>query len=152
MRRRNRFRNPRFQRRLGLGLIAAGGLLAAFGAARRADGGSNATYYLDVLGIVVALAGAAIETMSAQLFLAADQQSARRRAIALLVGGLVTGFAGCVLASVVAEDDNALVSATGLFALVAGCGAGLAGFLSLIWFFGGDYAAKRIERLSEEEW
>jgi len=36
--------------------------------------------------------------------------------------------------------------------MVGGVGAGLAGIFSLGWFYGGNYAAKRVEKLSEEEW
>lgn len=148
-----RLANPRVQRRLGIALIALGGLLSAAGGYLRAGDGGSATYYLDVLGLMLVIAGAVFETRSAQLFLAARPQSARRRALAFAVVGVIAGLTGCIAASRIADDDApALLSGLALFGLVGGFGLGLSGLLSLAFFYGGDYAARRIETLSEEEW
>ena len=153
MKPRRRFSNPTQQRRFAVGLIAFGGALAGLGAALRADGGSPSSYFLDVLGWFVVVAGAVLEAKTAQLFLAAFPRPARRRAIAFAVVGVIAALAGCVVASAVVDRDSpALLSAVAMFGLVAGIGLGLAGLFSLGWYFGGDYAAGRIEKLSEEDW
>lgn len=153
MKRRNRLANPRAQRRIGAAVIALGGLLAAIGGYRRAGDGSSATYLLDIIGIFAVLAGAVIETRSAQLFLAAYPISAQRRAFAFAVIGVIAGLTGCIAAARIVDNDQPpLLSGIAMFGLVGGLGLGLAGLLSLAWFYGGDYAARRIEKLSEEDW
>lgn len=134
--------------------MAVGGVLAAVGAAiRNGSGGSNETYLLDAAGLLTAVSGAVIEAKTADLFFEATPVSAMRRAIALAFGGIVAALSGCVLASFVFDDSaHALLPAGAMFILVGGAGAGLAGLFSLAWYYGGEYAAKRIERLSDQEW
>jgi hypothetical protein len=158
VRHRRRLSNPSTQRRLGIGLIALGGVLAGLGAFVRAvtmDGSAShsAAYLLDSGGWLAILAGAVVEARAAQLFLMATPGPARRRAVLFWVLGLLAGLAGCVLASTASGDDApALVPAGAMFVLVSGVGFGLTGFFSLAWFYGGEYAGRRIEKLSDEEW
>lgn len=152
MKPRHRLANPRLQRRLGVTIIALGGVLAGTGAAIRAATDNPATYYLDTLGWFTAIAGAAFEVKSASLFFVATPRSARRRAVAFAMAGVAAGLAGCVAASTIGDDAPALLSGACMALLVSGFGFGLAGLLGLGWFFGGEYAAARIEKLSDEEW
>jgi hypothetical protein len=155
---RRRFSNPSVQRRLGVGLIVLGGVLAGLGALMRAmtrDGSAShsAAYLLDSCGWLIVVAGAVVEARAAQLFLQATPRPASRRAVSFWVLGLLAGLTGCVLASKVSADDTpALVAAGAMFVLISGIGFGLAGFFSLAWYYGGEYAGRRIEKLSDEEW
>jgi hypothetical protein len=135
-------------------LLAAGAVLAGLGAAWRAgESSSNSSYYLDALAWLVVAAGAAVEAVSANLFFQVQPRFARRRALLLAIPGVIAGIAGCYLASAVFDSDSSPFAAgVANAALVGGIGAGLAGFFSLAWFYGGAYAARRIEKLSEEDW
>lgn len=153
MKSRRRFSNPKNQRRLAVGVIAIGGALAGLGAWLRAGDGSNSSFYLDVAGWFTVVAGAVLEAKSAQLFLAASPRAARRRAAAYTAFGVIAALTGCAVASAVVDGDSPpFVSAIAMFGLVGGIGLGLAGLLSLGWYYGGDYAAGRVEKLSDEEW
>jgi hypothetical protein len=157
VKRTNRFLNPVVKRWIALAIIVAGGLFAAAGAVVRATAaGSDAqssSYLLDVAGWLTVVAGAVLEARAAQLFLQAFPRSAKRRAISFTTFGLPAALIGCVLASTVADSDApALVAGAAMFVLLAGAGIGLAGLFSLGWFYGGDYAASRIERMGDDDW
>ena len=158
MRRRRRLSNPVVKRRIALGVIGLGAALAGIAQLIResttgGSGSNSATYLLDVLGWLMVLAGAVIEASTAQIFFPAQPIPSSRRAIAFAVLGLVAAVFGCVLTSMVADGDTpAIVSAAGMSVLVIGVGLGLAGFFSLAWYYGGDYAARRIERLGDDDW
>lgn len=153
MKRPHPFANPAAQRRLAAAVLLLGGVLAALGAALRSANYGSATYYLDVLGWLTAVAGAGLEAKSAQLFLAAVPRPARRRAVAFAALGPIAALAGCVISSAVVDQRTpAVVAGIAMGGLVGGAGFGLAGLLSLGWYYGGDYAAGRIEKLSDEEW
>ena len=155
MKRPGPFANPVAKRRIAVGVICLGGLLAGAGTLWRAqnDGAGNGTYLLDIAGWLTAAAGALLEAKSSLLFFQVFPSSSRRRAIVFAVLGIVAALAGCIVASTVADDDApALLSAATMTALVGGVGFGLAGLFSLAANYGGDYAARRIEKLGDEEW
>jgi hypothetical protein len=132
--------------------MLAGGTFAAFGAGLRASGTGNGAFLFDVLGWFIACAGAVVEARSAGFWFEVKPAPVRRRAILLLVLGLAGGLAGCITASTVAADAGPMPEAAAMLVLVAGAGAVLAGGFSLAWTIGGDYAGRRIEQLSDEEW
>lgn len=155
MRRPGRFANPAVKRRIAVGVVCAGGMIAGFGALWRAvdDGAGNATYFLDVVGWLSVVAGALLEARMSVLFFQAFPTASRRRAVAFILFGVPAALGGCIVASMLADEDTpALLSAAAMTALVAGVGFGLAGLFSLGATYGGDYAARRIETLGEEEW
>lgn len=152
-RRRPRGRSPHARRRLALGLLAAGAALGGFGGALRAADAESAAALAIVTGILVVLAGAAVEALAAQRFLQALPASARRRALVLACCGFIAAIGGCVLASTAFDADAPWpLAGWALATLVGGIGAALGGIGSLAAFHGGDYAARRIERLSDEDW
>jgi MFS family permease len=78
---------------------------------------------------------------------------ARRRAIILATGGLGMVLLACgTLAAWERAQLTGWLRAI-LAALYTGAfGAGLGGLLTLAWHYGGDYASRRIEHLSEDDW
>jgi hypothetical protein len=145
------------KRRIALGIIVSGGLFAAAGAVIRAtEAGSDArgaSYLFDVAGWLTVVAGAVLEARTAQLFLQAFPRAAKRRAISFATFGVLAALIGFVIASTVADSRApAAAVAAAMFVLVAGAGTGLAGLFSLGWFYGGDYAAGRIEKMGDDDW
>jgi hypothetical protein len=155
VRRPGRFANPVVKRRIAVGVICLGGLLAGTAALLRAlDGGQGSgTYLLDVAGWLTVITGAVLDARASQIFFQVDPAASRRRAIAFVALGVAAALAGCVVASMVADDDSpAALSAGAMFVLVAGVGFGLAGLFGLGASHGADYAARRIAKLGEEDW
>jgi hypothetical protein len=155
VRRPGRFANPVVKRRIAVGVICLGGLLAGTAALLRAlDGGlGSETYLLDVAGWLTVITGAVLEARASQVFFQVDPAASRRRAIAFVALGVAAALAGCIVASMVADDDSPVaLSAGAMFVLVAGAGFGLAGLFSLGASHGADYAARRIANLGEEDW
>ncbi len=146
------------RRRLSLTLIGVAATVAGAGGTIRAtaldgSGRDSATYLLDVVAWLVMLTAAANEAFAANPFFQIDPRAARRRAILLASVGLFASLLGCYLASWVFEDSSpAILPGVANAVLVSGMGALLAGLLSLGWSYGGNYAARRIEKLSEEDW
>jgi hypothetical protein len=156
MRRRpRRLSSPIVRRRLAVGLIVAGGVVAGLGAARRAASSDapSSTYLFDSVGLLIVIVGAVLEVMTAQLFLLVAPAPARRRAIALTGGGVVGAITSCLLLST-AFDANAPWPLAGVTSaiMVAGVGAFVGGLFSLLVFHGSDYAARRINEMSQDEW
>jgi len=156
LRRRRRLSNPIVKRRIAVVVIVFGAALAGVAQLIRESSfgnSSSATYLLDVLGWLVMVAGAVIEASAAQIFFPAQPVPTRRRAFTFAVLGVIAAVLGCVLTSMVADDDTpAIVAGVTMFVLVCGIGFGLAGAFSLAWYYGGDYAARRIERLGDDDW
>jgi hypothetical protein len=151
-------RNPLRVRRIGLALIALAALLAATATWQRdhlAPGSSarSATYLLDVLGWFLAIAGAVLEAKIGDLLLNAGQRAARRRAIVFAVIGLGASLTACITIPGRSDAAFSVPLRAGLAAvLVGGIGIGLGGAATLIWFYGGRYAADRIAKMGEEDW
>jgi Na+/proline symporter len=157
VRRPGRFANPVVKRRIAVGVICLGGLLAGIAALLRAQdngpGSNSGTYLLDVTGWLTVVTGAVLEARASQVFFQVDPAASRRRAIAFVALGVAAALAGCIVASMVADDDSPVaLSAGAMFVLVAGAGFGLAGLFSLGASHGADYAARRIANLGEEDW
>jgi len=155
VRRPGRFANPVVKRRIAVGVICLGGLRAGKNALLRAlDGGQGSeTYLLDVAGWLTVITGAVLEARASQVFFQVEPAANRRRAIAFVALGVAAALAGCIVASMVADDESpAALSAGAMFVLVAGAGFGLAGLFSLGASHGADYAARRIANLGEEDW
>lgn len=135
--------------------MSVGAATGFLGGALRASehGGASGSSLPIVAGFLVVLAGAAVEALTAQLFLQVMPNLARRRALALSLGGVGGALLGCVLGST-AFDAGAPWPLAGLATatLVGGVGAALGGLASLAAYHGGDYAARRIEQLSDEDW
>jgi hypothetical protein len=155
---RRRLNNPLGLRRLGLTLVLAGAVCAGLATWLRdhlapGTGRHNATYLLDVAGWVLAVAGAVIEARIGDLLLTADQPAARRRAVLFAVAGLGAALTACVTIPLRSAGASATLLRAALAAiLVGGIGVGLGGLATLGWFYGGRYAARRIERMGEDDW
>lgn len=151
-------RNPLALRRLGLAAVILGAILAGFATwlrDRLAPGSQrhSATYFLDVAGWMLAVAGAVLEAKVGDRLLTARQPAARRRAIAFALGGLGAALVGCTTIPLGSAGTSASPLRAALAAvLVGGFGVGLGGLLTLGWFYGGRYAERRIERMGEDDW
>ena len=153
MRRRRRLSNPIVKRRIALVVIVIGAALAGVAQLIRESSSDSSTYLLDVVGWIVVVAGSVIEASTAQILFPAQPVPTRRRATSFAALGVIAAVLGCVLTSMVADNDTpAIVSGMTMFVLVGGIGLGLAGTFSLAWYYGGDYAARRIERLGDDDW
>jgi drug/metabolite transporter (DMT)-like permease len=139
-------------RRLGLGLVVAGAVLAGLSRGIRADRGTdqaNWTYVLDVVAVLLAVAGAIFEARTADLLFNFAPRAARRHAFLRLVGGVLVGLLACVLLSFV---DQPVVHSLAAGVILLGVGIGAGGLFSLVWYYGGGYAADRIQERSKEDW
>jgi hypothetical protein len=150
--------NPLALRRLGLGSVFLGALLAGLAAwlRDRLSPGStrhSATYFLDVAGWLLAVAGAVLEARVGDLLLTARQPAARRRAVLFALGGLGAALVACATIPLRSSGASATPLRAALAAvLVGGFGVGLGGLVTLGWFYGGRYAERRIERMGEDDW
>lgn len=133
-------------------MIAFGALSASAGAALRASGSGGGTFLLDAAGWLIAAAGAVLEARSAGMWFDIQPTAVRRRAVAFASLGVIGALGGCIAASVFSSDRGALLQSGAMLALVGGVGFGLAGFGALAWTIGGDYAARRIEQLGDDDW
>ncbi len=138
--------------------MVGGALAAGLGTGLRAwlppsVHGRNATYLLDTLGLVLAVAAAVCEARVGAMLLDYGDRRARRRAIILAAGGLGTALLAC---GTIAAWERAQLAGwlRGILAAfyTGAFGAGLGGLLTLAWHYGGDYASRRIEHLSEDDW
>jgi hypothetical protein len=151
-------KNPLALRRLGLGLVFLGALLAGCASWLRdrlpaGDVGHGSTYLLDVAGWFLVVAGAVLEAKVGDLLLTARQPAARRRAILFAVVGLGAALAACATIPLRSSGASASPLRAALAAvLVGGFGLGLGGLATLGWFYGGRYAERRIERMGEDDW
>jgi len=150
--------SPGGRQRLSLLLIAVSALLAGAGAFVRATESPGSSthssgYFFDVAGWLLACAAAIVEARVSDIFFQFSERKQKRRALSLTLVGILCALIGCYFASLlVGRDSPTVLAALANAAMVGGVGAGLAGIFSLGWFYGGNYAAKRVEKLSEEEW
>jgi hypothetical protein len=102
---------------------------------------------------LIVVVSAVQEARAAQFFFPGFPVATRRRAIAFVILGFLGAIGGCVAASIVSDDDSpAVVAAVAMFVLVAGVGSLLSGAFTLGWHYGGDYAARRVEQMREDDW
>jgi hypothetical protein len=137
---------------MSLGLILTGAVLAglADGVREAADTGeANWTFFLDVVGLLLVLGGSVLEARSADLLFTFASAQTRRRALILLITGLVEFVIACVLLSKL--DQPILRGAAGAL-LMGGIGIGAGGLFSLVWIYGGNYAAERIQDRAKDDW
>jgi drug/metabolite transporter (DMT)-like permease len=144
--------NPLHISRLGLALVVAGALLAGLGDGIREaaqTGEANWTFFLDVMGLLFALAGGVLEARSADLLFTFAPAETRRRALIRLIAGIAAMLVACVaLGSVDEPFPRGLAGAL----LMAGIGFGSGGLFSLAWIYGGGYAANQIQDRADDDW
>jgi hypothetical protein len=144
--------NPLRIRRMSLGLILTGAVLAGSADGVREAAGTgeaNWTFFLDVMGLLLVLGGSALEARSADLLFTFAPAQTRRRALILLITGLVAFLFACVLLSKL--DQPIFRGAAGAL-LMGGIGIGAGGLFSLVWIYGGNYAAERIQDRANDDW
>jgi hypothetical protein len=147
--------SPRGALRLTLTIILLGGFVAGIGTWLRDEisGGNDAwTYFLDTAGLLIAVAGAALDfRASGRLAEFAEGQIGRRGAL-LLLAGTAAAISSCLVLgwsdSLSSPFLRGLLSA----ALTAGIGYGLAGFMEIGWFRGGTWLERRIGQRIDEDW
>ena len=70
-----------------------------------------------------------------------------------LIAGVSLSLLACVLLSLdPADSQSKTVSGFAEGFLLSGIGATLAGFLSVLWVFGGAKAGEKMERMNDEDW
>jgi hypothetical protein len=144
--------DPRQLRRTGLALVVGGALLAGLGDGVREAAGTgeaNWTFFLDVVGLLLALAGGVLEARSADLMFTFAPAETRGRALIRLIAAIPTVLVTCV--SLGAIEQPVFRGAAGAI-LMLGIGFGAGGLFSMAWIYGGGYAADRIQRRSEDDW
>lgn len=152
------FANPLRMRRLGYGVILLAAGIAGLAAWLRGRTGSgtgahSATYYLDALSWLFAVAGALIAAWVGEMLLSAEHRKTRRQAILTALVGLGAAITACATIPIRTSTDEGLAVGAGLSALLVGsAGIGLSGLATLVWFFGGRYAADRIQKMGEDDW
>jgi hypothetical protein len=150
------FANPRFASKVGLTVIAAGGLVAGLGNLIRVlqdSGDAQWTFLLDSLGLLIAIVGAALD-FRAQLRLEAfDPKGTKRRGAFLLLGGLIGTIGGCwALGWIFTGGTQPVLQFLIAAIMTAGIGALVDGFIHIGWFGSGDYLERRIAQRADEEW
>jgi hypothetical protein len=143
---------PRHLRWTSLGLILAGALLAGLGDGLREAAGTgeaNWTFVLDMVGLLLALAGAVFEVRSADIMFGFAPAETRRRALIRVIAAILTILVMCVALGAI--DQPVLRGAAGAL-LMFGIGFGLGGLFSLAWIYGGGYAADRIQDRANDDW
>ena len=143
--------NPLRLRRISLGLILSGALLVGLGDGIREAAGTgeaNWTFFLDVVGLLLALAGGVLEARSADLMFTFSPAETRGRALIRLIAAIPAVLVTCV--SLGAIDQPVLRGAAGAI-LMFGIGFGAGGLFSLAWIYGGAYAADRIQQRSDDD-
>jgi hypothetical protein len=152
------FANPLRIRRLGYALVSAAAIFAALAIWLRSrtdpgTGSHSATYYLDVLSWLLAFGGAMLVAWVGEILLSAEHRRTRRHAILAAFTGLGAAIIACATIPIRTSTDEGLIARILLAGLmVGGFGIGLSGLATLVWFFGGRYAADRIQHMGEEDW
>jgi hypothetical protein len=144
--------NPVGLRRASLGLIVIGAVIAGVsdGVRAAADSGeANWTYALDVIGILLAVAGGVLEAQSADMMSAFAPDETRRRALVRVIAAIPATLIVCV--SLGALDQPVVRGAAGAL-LVLNLGFGLGGLFTLAWIYGGSYAANRIQDRVDDDY
>lgn len=142
-------------RRVAMGLVLTAALLAAGALVLRdraaAADRARVTHLLDAAAWLIAILGAAAEARVGAIFFEARPRATRRRALLLAVGGTLGLLGGCIVLSLDRNAvDAAVPRAVAAGALVAGLGGGLGGLLTLVWYYGGSYAADRIAEFDDD--
>jgi hypothetical protein len=156
--RRRFFANPLRVSRLGYGVIVfaagLGGSAAWFRSRTETGTGTHsATYYLDALSWLLVVFGALLVAWVGELLLSAEHRRTRRQAILTAILGLGAAITACATIPIRTSTDEGLAVRIGLSALMLlGAGVGLSGIATLVWFFGGRYAADRIQHMGEDDW
>jgi hypothetical protein len=152
---RARWNNPRAALRLALSVILVGSLVAGIGAWLREeiDGKNDQwTYFLDTLGLLIAVAGAVLDFRASARLAEFGEVRARRPGAIQLLAGTATVIAACLILgwsdAISSPIGRGLLSA----ALTGGIGFGLAGFMHIGWFRGGEWLERRIEQRIDEDW
>jgi len=147
--------SPRGALRLTLTIILLGGFIAGIGAWLRDDdsGGNDGwTYLLDTAGLLIAVAGAALDFRASGRLAEFGEGQNRWRGALLLLAGTAAALTSCLVLgwsdSVSSPFLRGLLSAV----LTAGIGSGLAGFMEIGWFRGGDWLERRIGQRIDEDW
>jgi hypothetical protein len=144
--------NPLDLRRISLGLILAGAVLAGLGDGIRSTSGTgeaNWTFFLDVIGLLLAVAGGVLEAKSADIMFDFAPAETRFRALVRLIAAFPAAL--IILVSLNSLDLSVLRGAAGSL-LVLCVGIGLGGLFSLVWIYGGNYAAERIQDRANDDW
>ena len=152
---RARWNDPRTALRLTLILIAAGGVIAGIGAWLRAEITGRAdqwTYFLDSAGLLIAVAGAALDFRAVSRIADVAPGFGRRRGVIELLAGTIAAAGACVVLGWSDRIDSPVAKGVLAAILTAGIGYGLAGFVQIGWFRGGDWLERRIEQRIDEEW
>lgn len=147
--------NPRTALRRSAGLMVTGGFLAGIGTwLRDRNTGSNDqwTYYFDTAGLLIAVIGAGLDFRATAHMAEFRPETVRRRAGLLATFGLICALGACVVLGWASSLDAPAVRGLLAGIMTAGIGAGLAGFVEIGWFSGGDWLERRIEQRSDEEW
>ena len=148
--------NPATAQKFALGTLLAGGLVAGLGNLIRdlsAAGTAQWTFLLDVIGLLLAIFGAAWDFRTQLRFGDFDPKRTKRRGTILLTAGLVGSFGGCwLLGWVIAEDTQPLLGFVTATIMTSGIGAVIDGFVHIGWFGSGDYLDRRIAQRSQDEW
>jgi hypothetical protein len=137
---------------MSLGLILTGAVLAGLGDGIRAAAGTgeaNWTFFLDVVGLLLAVAGGVLEAKSADIMVDFAPAETRFRALVRLIAAFPVAL--IILVSLNSFDQSVLRGAAGGL-LVLCVGIGLGGLFSLAWIYGGGYAAERILERREDDW
>jgi hypothetical protein len=152
---RARWNSPRGALRLTITIILLGGVVAGIGAWLRDEipGGNDAwTYFLDTAGLLIAVAGAALDFRASGRLAEFAEGQIRRRGAILLLAGTAAAVTSCLVLgwsdSVSSPFFRGLLTAV----LTAGIGFGLAGFMEIGWFRGGDWLERRIGQRVDEDW
>jgi hypothetical protein len=137
---------------MSLGWILTGAVLAGLADGVREAAGTgeaNWTFFLDVVGLLLVFGGSVLEARSADFFFTFAPAQTRRRALILLITGLVAFLFACVLLS---ELDQPFLRGAAGALLMGGIGIGAGGLFSLVWIYGGNYAAERIQDRANDDW
>jgi hypothetical protein len=146
--------DPLRLRRISLGLVVVGALVAGLGSGIRAasdSGQANWTFLLDVVGLLTAITGGVFEARTADMLFDFAPGTARRRALFRLILGIQVTLIACVsLGS--SSLDNPFLHGGASAMVVLGIGFGAGGLFSLLWYYGGRYAADHMQERSNDDW
>ena len=156
MKRSRRLGPQELQRRAFLSMLGAG-IVGGIGGFLTAEpdplltrsGGS----LIRIAAFALAVTGAILALRVVDILLLFDESGVRRRSLLTLIAGLLLSLLACVLLSL--DGTDSLTKTVGALAeglLMTGIGASLAGFLSVLWVFGGARAGEKMERMNDEDW
>lgn len=147
--------NPATALRRSIGIVLCGGLIAGIGSwlrERTAGGNDQWTYFLDTIGLVVAVAGAILDFRASARITEFRPEWGRRRGLLLAVTGVTAALGSCIVLGWVTSLDSPALRGVLEAMLTAAIGVGLAGLLHIGWFRGSGWLERRIEQRVDEEW